>query len=354
MPRATRGSKTTSTGPVLALRAFSRRTARSPALRPISSRVVEIGEMQARGIFVVALHAGALAGDHAGRARKARADIVADEAVRGRQHQAAEPGAGAAAAGIGDARHGECRLLRGQRIFLQLVGGDRRSRRRDRGRATSCASSAGVGEALIRDPRARPSPWRPRARRAPSGRTRPSPKRWRPACRRRPAARHRRSRTLRCPRPCRAGPTRRSSGRARQPRRRHRRRPSCAASTRAATWSVSFAASSVSFIRLILHFSAGWRGHCCTIYCSGPACAMGDVANAPTKPPPGQYVLEARTDPRISRTSQPHQHLAGFAVVPGKIRNGGESSSRQRPADRCGRARSPSFRRPPCWQRPKA
>ena len=51
---------------------------------------------------------------------EARADIVADETVRGGEHQAAKPGAGAAAAGIGDAGDGERRLLRRQRRLAQL------------------------------------------------------------------------------------------------------------------------------------------------------------------------------------------------------------------------------------------
>ena len=53
---------------------------------------------------------------------KRERDIVADEAVRGGEHQPAEAGAGAAAGRIGDALDGKGRRFRRQGRFLQLVG----------------------------------------------------------------------------------------------------------------------------------------------------------------------------------------------------------------------------------------
>ena len=53
--------------------------------------------------------------------REARADILAEEAVRGGQHQTAEPGAGAAAAGIGDALDGKRGLFGRERVSPSAV-----------------------------------------------------------------------------------------------------------------------------------------------------------------------------------------------------------------------------------------
>ena len=82
-------------------------------------RGFEIGEMQAGGIVVVTLHRGSLAGNDACRAREARAEILTDEAMRRRQHQSAEPGAGAAAAGIGDALDRKGGVFGSERVLFQ-------------------------------------------------------------------------------------------------------------------------------------------------------------------------------------------------------------------------------------------
>ena len=97
--------------------------------------------MQARRVVIVALHAGALAGDDACRTRKARADILAEKAVRRGEHQAAQAGAGAAAAGVGDALHRQRRLLGGKRILLQPLG-------RDFGGVEQVEVADGLGQAV--------------------------------------------------------------------------------------------------------------------------------------------------------------------------------------------------------------
>ena len=50
----------------------------------------EVGIVETGGIIVVALHRGALARNDAYRTRMTRRDVVAEEAVRGCQDQAAE------------------------------------------------------------------------------------------------------------------------------------------------------------------------------------------------------------------------------------------------------------------------
>ncbi len=96
--------------------------------RPASDRLrrVEVGIMLARGKIVIALHGGALARDHAGRARKPRSDVLADETVRCGKHQPAQPGAGGTAAGIGHALDRKGGLLGCKSAFLKLLGRDLR------------------------------------------------------------------------------------------------------------------------------------------------------------------------------------------------------------------------------------
>ena len=141
---ATRGSNTTGTLRVATLRGLSRSTARSPAVRPIVSGGVEIGGVQRRGEIVVALHAGAFAGDRRHRQAVARAEIGAVKAVAGHQHHAADAGRGRGAAGFGDARDRErrrsrraCALLRARATVGHFAD------RADRGRECSRAAAPG-------------------------------------------------------------------------------------------------------------------------------------------------------------------------------------------------------------------
>ncbi len=82
-------------------------------------RAVEICGVQRRGIFVVAFHAGAVAGDRLHRDAMARAEIGAVEAVAGHQHHAADAGGGRGAARLGDAGDGKSRLFHRARGFFQ-------------------------------------------------------------------------------------------------------------------------------------------------------------------------------------------------------------------------------------------
>ena len=89
---AMRGSNTIGTRRVSTLRGLSRRIARSPALRPILLGRFQVGGVQRRGEIVVALHAGAFAGDRHRGHRVARAHIGAAKAVARHQHHAADAG----------------------------------------------------------------------------------------------------------------------------------------------------------------------------------------------------------------------------------------------------------------------
>ena len=156
---------------------------------------------------------------------KRDAEILTDEAMRRRQHQSAEPGAGAAAAGIGDALDRKGGVFGSERVLFQPLG-------RNFGVVVEVEIADQIWPAAPgrRDPDmdlpATPAPSRRRARRAHAGRKRRSPRHWRRACRRTHAAQCRRSPTIRSPRPCRGARKRCSSGRAPRPHRPRRRQPS--------------------------------------------------------------------------------------------------------------------------------
>ena len=105
----------------------------------------EIGRMRRRGEIIVALHAGALAGDRGHRDALARAQIRAVETGRGHQHHAADPARGRRAAGLGDALDRKRRRLpprrRGARVrpSWELCGSSRS--RSGNSRASSAGSA---------------------------------------------------------------------------------------------------------------------------------------------------------------------------------------------------------------------
>ena len=82
-------------------------------------RALQIGRMQRGRIIVIALHAGALAGDRRHRQRVTRAEIGAVKAVAGDQHHAADARRSGRAARLGDAFNGESRTFRGARRCFQ-------------------------------------------------------------------------------------------------------------------------------------------------------------------------------------------------------------------------------------------
>jgi hypothetical protein len=91
-----------------------RATARSPARRPTMSRA---------GVIVVALHAGAFAGQHRDADGVAGRGVAAEEAFAGGERDGGAAIARAAAFGIGDALHGHGRRLDGARAVDQRIGG---------------------------------------------------------------------------------------------------------------------------------------------------------------------------------------------------------------------------------------
>ena len=183
---ATRGSNTTGTLRVVTLRGLSRSTARSPAVRPIFSGAFQIGGVAHARIIVVALHAGAFAGDRGHRDAVAGAEIGAAKAVAGHQHHAADAGRGGGAARLGDAldrepgrfggaRHGFELADRGQIGIDQVEIGKIVRQQRLRRRARRICLPAPRAPS---PPRARPAP---RCRRSPCRWWRPPPGGGRPA-----------------------------------------------------------------------------------------------------------------------------------------------------------------------------
>ena len=86
-------------------------------------RIVEVGEMDGRMIVVVALHRRSGARQRGGRYRVAGSRRSAGKARRGDQERLAPAEAGLGAFRIGDARHGERRLLGRGGARHQLFGG---------------------------------------------------------------------------------------------------------------------------------------------------------------------------------------------------------------------------------------
>ena len=80
-------------------------------------RALQIGGVQHARIIVIALHAGAFAGDRGHRQAVARAEIGPAEAVTGHQHHAADAGRSRGAARFGDALDRERRPLRRRARF---------------------------------------------------------------------------------------------------------------------------------------------------------------------------------------------------------------------------------------------
>ena len=104
MPRAVSGTNSTGHSRVDSLRAPSRATVRSAALRPIDAAGREIAR-RARGVVpVIALHAGVVLGDQRARQRVARAALGAAEAERIRVRGHRRAGLHRCAFGIVDAR----------------------------------------------------------------------------------------------------------------------------------------------------------------------------------------------------------------------------------------------------------
>jgi hypothetical protein len=106
------------------LRGLTRRTGALARFAADLGRIAQIGEEQLGGKVVIALHAGALAGDHRDRARETRAAIGAGKTVRGHQHQTARAGGNPGARRVGDARHRARGLFHRQRILRHSFGGD--------------------------------------------------------------------------------------------------------------------------------------------------------------------------------------------------------------------------------------
>ena len=154
---ATRGSNTTGTLRVVDLARVEPLDRALAGAAADLFRRFEIGGVQRGGIIVVALHAGAFAGDRRHRDAVARAEIGAAEAVAGHQHHAADAGRRGRAAGFAHALHGERRPLRRARA---IASSSRRRAARGSSRSRSgksCASSAGS---------ARPAYWSSGATRA--------------------------------------------------------------------------------------------------------------------------------------------------------------------------------------------
>ena len=144
--------------------------------------------------------------------RKARADILADEAVRGREHQPAKAGAGAGCrselvtpftASAASSAASASSFSRSRRHLGRRTG-------RDRG--SIFGQQRRIGEALIGIFRRHLRHGHGALGQLARIGARRSPKRWRRACRRRRAAQCRRSPTIPSPRPCRAAPRRCSNG----------------------------------------------------------------------------------------------------------------------------------------------
>ena len=131
------------------LRGLTRLTVRSPAIVPTCCRRIEIGRMRLGGEFVVALHAGAFAGDRHHRERMPRAEIGARETVARDQHHAADTGRGRGAAGLGhalDRKPGRFGLAR--ELFQMRGRGNLRIDQIEIGKFLRQA--LGIGEAGIR------------------------------------------------------------------------------------------------------------------------------------------------------------------------------------------------------------
>ncbi len=121
-PRATRGSNTTGqrqVGIFFAPKPLDR--ALAGALADFG-RVAQIGGVDRAREIVVALHAGARAGNDAGADPLARPRIKAGKAVGGGKCNARSAPSGLGAFGIGDARDGERRFLGGARPLDQDLG----------------------------------------------------------------------------------------------------------------------------------------------------------------------------------------------------------------------------------------
>ena len=108
-------------------------------------RAFQIGGVPHARIIVIALHAGAFAGDRGHRQAVAGAEIGAAKAVAGHQHHAADAGRGGGAARLGDALDRERRPLRRRapwsRAARPWAGRDRSGRDREN-RAPAAPSSA--------------------------------------------------------------------------------------------------------------------------------------------------------------------------------------------------------------------
>ena len=130
-------------------------------------RAFQIARMAHAGIIVVALHAGAFAGDRRHRHAVAGAEIGAAEAVARHQHHAADAGGGRRAARFADALDREPGRFGGARHLFELRRHSAACGRSDRDRESRArAGSHRRARHICLPARRAPSP--PRARRAPA------------------------------------------------------------------------------------------------------------------------------------------------------------------------------------------
>ena len=132
----------------------------------------EVGGMQRRGVIVILLHAGAVAGDRRHGNGMPRADGGAVKAVARHQHHAADPGRGRGAARFGDAGNAEPgRFGLPRPLFQHFHRGHVGIEQVEIGESIAPTAPDRRGRRIC--PRARRAPWRRPARPEPST---PSPR----------------------------------------------------------------------------------------------------------------------------------------------------------------------------------